>query len=98
MRIVTVLGSPRRHGNTAKALEWVEDQFRADGHEVDHVNILDYNVGGCRECLVCKKGGTELCVVEDDADRAVRADGERRPGAASPPRSSAGDFRPRSKR
>ena len=67
MRIVTVLGSPRRHGNTAKALGWVEDQFRTDRHEVDHVNILDYNVAGCRECLVCKKGGTELCAVGDDA-------------------------------
>ncbi len=67
MRIVTVLGSPRRRGNTAKALGWVEDQFRADRHEVDHVNILDYNVGGCRECLVCKKGGKELCAVGDDA-------------------------------
>ena len=67
MRIVTVLGSPRRHGNTAKALGWVEDQFRADRHEVDSINILDYNVGGCRECLLCKKGGKELCAVGDDA-------------------------------
>jgi len=68
MQILTVLGSPRRHGNTAKALGWVEDQFRADGHDLDHANILDYNVGGCRECLACKKGGTELCILEDDAN------------------------------
>jgi multimeric flavodoxin WrbA len=68
MQILTVLGSPRRHGNTAKALGWVEDQFRADRHAVDHVNILDFNVGGCRECLMCKKGGTEkLCALDDDA-------------------------------
>ena len=68
MQVLTVLGSPRRRGNTAKALGWVEDQFRADRHEVDHVNILDCVVGGCRECLVCKKGGTDtLCAVEDDA-------------------------------
>jgi multimeric flavodoxin WrbA len=67
MRILTVLGSPRRHGNTAKALQWVEDQFHADGHDLDHVNILDCNVGGCRECLACKKGGAKLCAVEDDA-------------------------------
>jgi multimeric flavodoxin WrbA len=49
-------------------LGWVEDQFRADRHAVDHVNILDFNVGGCRECLNCKKGGTEkLCALDDDA-------------------------------
>ncbi|MFZ1934895.1 MAG: flavodoxin family protein [Thermoguttaceae bacterium] len=68
MKIVTVLGSPRRRGNTARALGWVEEQFRADRHDVDHIEILDYKVCGCRECLVCKKGGTEkLCAVEDDA-------------------------------
>ena len=81
MQILTVLGSPRRHGNTAKALRWVEDQFRATDTTSDHINILDYNVGGCRECLVCKKGGTELCVLEDDAIGLFRADGQGRPGA-----------------
>ena len=78
MQVLTVLGSPRRHGNTAKALGWVEDQFRADRHEVDQINILDYNVGGCRECLACKKGGKSLCAVGDDAiglfERMARAD------------------------
>jgi multimeric flavodoxin WrbA len=68
MRAMTILGSPRRRGNTAKALAWVEEQLRADGHEIDHVNIVDYNVGGCRECLACKKGGCELCLNDDDAN------------------------------
>lgn len=68
MQIVTVLGSPRRRGNTAKVLGWVEEQLRADRHQVDSINILDYNVGGCRECLICKKGGTQkLCALDDDA-------------------------------
>ena len=35
MRIMTILGSPRRQGNTAKVLGWIEEQFRADGHELD---------------------------------------------------------------
>jgi multimeric flavodoxin WrbA len=68
MQILTVLGSPRRRGNTAKALGWVEEQFRADRHEVDHVDILDCKIEGCRECLACKKGHMkELCVADDDA-------------------------------
>ena len=79
MRIFTLLGSPRRHGNTARALQWVEEQFQADGHDVDHVNILDYNVGGCHECLACKKPDhAALCLIEDDANglfrRMVQAD------------------------
>lgn len=75
---MTILGSPRRQGNTAKVLDWVEEQLLADGHDVDHVNILDHNVGGCRECLACKKGGVDLCILDDDANslflRMVAAD------------------------
>ena len=41
MRIMTILGSPRRQGNTAKVLGWIEEQFQADGHKVDPANILD---------------------------------------------------------
>jgi len=68
MRIMTILGSPRRQGNTAKVLGWIEEQFRADGHEVDRANILDYRVQGCGECMACKKGTIELCSLGDDAD------------------------------
>ena len=47
MRIMAVLGSPRRQGNTAKVLGWTEEQFRAGGHEVSSAKILDYRVQGC---------------------------------------------------
>ena len=68
MRIMTILGSPRRQGNTAKVLGWIEEQFQADGHEVDSANILDYRVQGCGECMACKKGTVELCSIGDDAN------------------------------
>ena len=78
MRIMTILGSPRRHGNTAKVLGWIEEQFQAGGHEVDSANILDYRVQGCGECMACKKGTVELCSIGDDANglyqRMVAAD------------------------
>ncbi len=72
MRTMTILGSPRRHGTTAKVLGWIEEQFRADGHEVDSVNILDYRVQGCGECMACKKGTIELCSLGDDANGLYR--------------------------
>jgi multimeric flavodoxin WrbA len=78
MRVMTILGSPRRKGNTAKILGWIEDQLRADGHEIDAANMLDHKVGGCSECLACKKGTVELCSIDDDANalfgRMVAAD------------------------
>jgi multimeric flavodoxin WrbA len=72
MRIMTVLGSPRRQGNTAKILGWIEERFRADGHETDSANILEYRVQGCGECLACKRGAVELCSIDDDADALFR--------------------------
>jgi multimeric flavodoxin WrbA len=63
MRIMTILGSPRRHGNTATVLTWIEDWLRSEDHEVDRANILDYSVRGCGECMACKKGTVELCSV-----------------------------------
>ncbi len=72
MHIMTILGSPRRQGNTAKVLGWIETQFQAEGHEVERANILDYRVQGCGECMACKRGTIELCSVEDDANELFR--------------------------
>ena len=72
MRVMTILGSPRREGNTAKVLGWIEDRLRADGHDIDAANMLDYNVGGCHECLACKRGTVDLCSIDDDANALYR--------------------------
>ena len=72
MRIMTILGSPRRQGNTAKVLGWMDEHFQADGHEVDSANILDFHVQGCGECMACKKGTIELCSIGDDANALYR--------------------------
>ncbi len=72
MRIMTILGSPRRQGNTAKVLGWIEEQFRDDGHEVDSASIIDHRVQGCGECMACKKGTVELCSIGDDANALFR--------------------------
>ena len=68
MKIMTVFGSPRAKGNTAKVLEWVEEQLEADGHEVDRANVVDYRVAGCVECYSCKSGDAELCAIDDDGN------------------------------
>jgi multimeric flavodoxin WrbA len=72
MRIMTILGSPRREGNTATILGWIEDRLRADGHDIDAANMLDQDVGGCSECMACQKGTVELCSINDDANTLYR--------------------------
>lgn len=67
MKIMTILGSPRKNGNTAKVLGLFES-FVAEGHKVDRVNITDVDVKGCVGCYACQEVPDEPgCVQKDDA-------------------------------
>ena len=55
MKVITVLGSPRKEGNTARILRWIEDDLTAAGHETDRVNLVDHEVGGCLACYACQR-------------------------------------------
>ncbi len=79
MKIVTLLGSPRKRGNTAKVLGIFEDLMRAQEHVIDRVNIVEYTVKGCLGCDACLKiPDAPGCVQRDDAvaifDRMLAAD------------------------
>ncbi len=68
MTFLSILGSPRRNGNTAKVLGWVEETLQAMGHDIDRVNIVDCNVAGCQECYACQQvRDVSGCAVKDDA-------------------------------
>jgi multimeric flavodoxin WrbA len=67
MKIVTILGSPRKRGNTAAVLGAFE-ALVAPEHEVERLNIMDYRVEGCRGCDVCQDRLDEPgCLQKDDA-------------------------------
>lgn len=67
MKIVTVLGSPRKKGNTAKVLGLFEDSVTAKGHDIDRINITSYNLKGCLACDKCQSIVDEPgCVQKDD--------------------------------
>lgn len=68
MKVLTILGSPRKDGNTATVLGWVEEGLRSQGHEVEHVHITDHEVNGCVECYTCQTKPDEPgCPQKDDA-------------------------------
>jgi multimeric flavodoxin WrbA len=54
MNILTILGSPRRRGNTAAVLEQFEI-LAAGQHRIERVNIMDWKVNGCLGCDVCQR-------------------------------------------
>lgn len=67
MKVITLLGSARKKGNTAKVLGWLEDALRERGLEVERVNLASLDIRGCLGCGVCKKSPDEIgCVQKDD--------------------------------
>jgi len=78
MKIITILGSPRKKGNTAKVLSMFEDKVE-NNHEVERINVTKYNVGGCLGCYKCQESKDEPgCVQKDDAltifEKMIQAD------------------------
>ncbi len=78
MKIATILGSPRKHGNTASVLGRFEALVGRD-HEVDRIDVTSYKVNGCLGCGKCRSVRDEPgCVQKDDAVslfvRMMRAD------------------------
>ncbi len=53
-RIVTILGSPKKVGNTSSILKAFEQAASAD-NEIFRINISDYNIKGCLGCDTCQK-------------------------------------------
>lgn len=67
MKIVALQGSPRKKGNTAKVLFWVEEELTALGHDVESIFLNTKNLKGCLACGKCKaKPDTVGCIQKDD--------------------------------
>jgi multimeric flavodoxin WrbA len=54
MDVLTILGSPRRRGNTATVLGWVEDRIRAH-HLVERYDLPRTSLNGCLGCDACQR-------------------------------------------
>lgn len=67
--IITVMGSPRRHGNTEKLLDqFIRGVDEAKGSEDIHVEkviVRDLDIHPCKGCNACHKTGS--CIIQDDA-------------------------------
>jgi multimeric flavodoxin WrbA len=69
MKILTLQGSPRASGNTATVLTQFESLVQ-EHHQVEHINIAELDIHGCRGCLSCQndKENPACCQVKDDAN------------------------------
>ena len=68
MRIITILGSARKQGNTATVLGWVEAELENLGHSAERIYLNNKAIGGCLGCGKCKEKSDQInCVQKDDA-------------------------------
>lgn len=68
MKVITILGSPKKKGKTAQALDLLEGNLIAKGHKVERIHVTDYQINGCIGCFSCFRTKEEPgCVQKDDA-------------------------------
>lgn len=66
MKILTLLGSPRKKGNTATVLGWFEE-LAAPYADVEHIQLPAIRIHGCQGCNTCQTILDEPgCMQRDD--------------------------------
>lgn len=77
MKVLVVNGSPHLNGCTDRSLREVEETLKANGVEVERVNVGNKDIRGCIGCYFCRTHGR--CVfndaVNETAPKLVEADG-----------------------
>ena len=63
MKVLLLNGSPRKGGNTALALQEMEQIFTQEGVEFETLQVGNLNIRGCTACGYCHQNGK--CVFDD---------------------------------
>ncbi|MCX8118131.1 MAG: flavodoxin family protein [Desulfobacterota bacterium] len=77
MKILGILGSPRRKGNSDLLLDQALAGAKEMGAKVEKIALSRKKIAGCLDCTKCNKTG--LCVIQDDMleihQKILKADG-----------------------
>ena len=65
MKILALIGSPRREGNTDLLVEQILEGSRTKGHTTEKLYLYDYTISLCTDCRSCKKGDYVCCINDD---------------------------------
>lgn len=66
MKILAVLGSPRRGGNSDALVEQILEGSRQEGADTEKIRLNDLTLRGCQACNRCRKDIDDPCVLDDD--------------------------------
>jgi multimeric flavodoxin WrbA len=85
MKIVTIVSSYRKDGNTARVVELIKKRIKQAAYErkvsleMESINLGHMQIQTCRGCRVCFDRGEHMCPLKDDLlqirDKISEADG-----------------------
>jgi multimeric flavodoxin WrbA len=65
VKVVGLVGSPRKQGNTDLVVSKILDGVESEGNLTEKVYLYDHEILPCTDCRACKKGDFQ-CVLKDD--------------------------------
>ena len=68
MKVLILMGSPRKNGNTAQCVAPFGDELERQGHTCEMVWLYDKQIAPCRACRFCQQDWSRFtCAIRDDA-------------------------------
>lgn len=65
MKILALIGSPRKGSNTDTLVEQALKGSEVSGHTYEKISLYNYDISPCIDCRKCKQGDY-VCVIKDD--------------------------------
>ncbi|MBW1923707.1 MAG: flavodoxin family protein [Deltaproteobacteria bacterium] len=65
-RVLILLGSPRKKGNSAALAEAIAQGAQEAGARVETVSLHEMKISPCQSCYACQKPDSEGCAIDDD--------------------------------
>ena len=72
-KVLVLLGSPRRKGNSAILAEKIAEGAKSKGASVSIVFLHGLNIAPCKACYACQKPKSKGCSIDDDMQPLYRA-------------------------
>lgn len=69
MKIVALVGSPRKGGSTARLVGEMLKAAEERNAEIKTYQLNELDISGCRSCYACDIQPTVTCVIRDDVNR-----------------------------
>jgi multimeric flavodoxin WrbA len=64
MKVISIVGSPRKNGNTELLAKHTLESISAEGLDTELIRLAGLEIKPCTACMACKK--QEHCSIEDD--------------------------------